>query len=70
MGTLPRDLYNKGCVKTPQEALEAALRIGLPVMIKASEGGGGRGIRKVEVEGDIPALFRQVRGTYRPSLDR
>ena len=39
---------------------QAAERIGLPVMIKASEGGGGKGIRKVENKEDFASLFRQV----------
>lgn len=43
-----------------EEALTAARKIGFPVMIKASEGGGGKGIRKVETEDNFPALFRQV----------
>lgn len=30
-------------------------------MIKASEGGGGKGIRKVENPDDFPTAFRQVR---------
>lgn len=42
------------------EGLAAAHRIGFPVMIKASEGGGGKGIRKVEHADDFPAAFRQV----------
>lgn len=29
-------------------------------MIKASEGGGGKGIRKVEKEADFHVMFRQV----------
>lgn len=29
-------------------------------MIKASEGGGGKGIRKVDNADDFPAAFRQV----------
>lgn len=31
-------------------------------MIKASEGGGGKGIRKAESAEDFPLLFRQVSG--------
>uniref|UniRef100_A0A8D2KPK5 acetyl-CoA carboxylase n=1 Tax=Urocitellus parryii TaxID=9999 RepID=A0A8D2KPK5_UROPR len=39
---------------------QAAEKIGFPVMIKASEGGGGKGIRKAESAEDFPMLFRQV----------
>lgn len=39
---------------------QAAQKIGFPVMIKASEGGGGKGIRKVENMDDFPNLFRQA----------
>ncbi|ODN03712.1 Acetyl-CoA carboxylase 2 [Orchesella cincta] len=35
-------------------------KIGFPVMIKASEGGGGKGIRKAETMDDFSNLFRQV----------
>ena len=41
------ELYEKANIKTPEDALKHAIRIGFPVMIKASEGGGGKGIRKV-----------------------
>ena len=54
------DLYRKGCVNDVNEALIAAQRIGFPVMIKASEGGGGKGIRKSESPDDFPVNFRQV----------
>ncbi|KAB7507632.1 Acetyl-CoA carboxylase [Armadillidium nasatum] len=57
---IPPELYSKGCVETVEEALSAARRIGFPVMIKASEGGGGKGIRKVESEDNFAVLFRQV----------
>lgn len=57
---LPPDLYQKGCVTDVNEGLIAAQKIGFPVMIKASEGGGGKGIRKSESPDDFPQMFRQV----------
>ena len=54
------ELYRKGCVETTEEGLAAAQKIGFPVMIKASEGGGGKGIRKSESSEDFANLFRQV----------
>lgn len=54
------DVYSKGCCSSPEDGLEKALKIGFPVMIKASEGGGGKGIRKVEREADFVSLYNQV----------
>ncbi|XP_049883626.1 acetyl-CoA carboxylase isoform X2 [Pectinophora gossypiella] len=54
------ELFAKGCVTTPEQGLQAAQKIGFPVMIKASEGGGGKGIRKVENPDDFNNMFRQV----------
>ncbi|XP_077869541.1 acetyl-CoA carboxylase-like, partial [Saccoglossus kowalevskii] len=58
--TVPDDLYKKGCVNSIEEGLQSAQQIGFPVMIKASEGGGGKGIRKVENQEDFANAFRQV----------
>lgn len=41
----------------PKEALKAAGEIGYPVMIKASAGGGGKGIRLVERPEDLERAF-------------
>nr|UXL88908.1 acetyl-CoA carboxylase-like 6 isoform 3 [Potamotrygon motoro] len=58
--SLPKELYMSGCVRDATEGLEVAGKIGYPVMIKASEGGGGKGIRKVDRADDFSNLFRQV----------
>ncbi|XP_050785321.1 acetyl-CoA carboxylase 1 isoform X1 [Gopherus flavomarginatus] len=57
---VPQELYEKGYVKDVDDGLLAAEKVGYPVMIKASEGGGGKGIRKVNNADDFPNLFRQV----------
>uniref|UniRef100_A0A8C8SAY8 acetyl-CoA carboxylase n=1 Tax=Pelusios castaneus TaxID=367368 RepID=A0A8C8SAY8_9SAUR len=57
---VPQELYQKGYVKDVDDGLLAAEKVGYPVMIKASEGGGGKGIRKVNNADDFPNLFRQV----------
>lgn len=54
------DLFARGCVSNVEQGLAAVARIGFPVMIKASEGGGGKGIRRVDTPEEFPALFRQV----------
>lgn len=70
--TVPDDVYKAACVTTVEEGLARAEEIGFPVMIKASEGGGGKGIRKVEsadafknafhaVAGEIPGRFNHTR---------
>ena len=58
--TVPNDIYKKGCVEDGDAGLKAAHKIGFPVMIKASEGGGGKGIRKANNPDEFPNLFRQV----------
>ena len=60
--TVPEDVYARGCIKSMKDGLEAAIRIGFPVMIKASEGGGGKGIRKVKTKDDFELAYHQVQG--------
>ncbi len=50
-----------GEVKTEEEALEIIREIGLPVMIKASAGGGGKGMRLVKNEADVVSSVRAAR---------
>lgn len=54
------EVYAKGCCTGPEDGLEKAKQIGFPVMIKASEGGGGKGIRKVDNEKDFLTLYNQA----------
>ncbi|XP_028270699.1 acetyl-CoA carboxylase isoform X2 [Parambassis ranga] len=58
--SVPLEIYKKGCVHDVDDGLAGAEKIGYPVVIKASEGGGGKGIRKVESSEDFPSFFRQV----------
>ncbi|AGU81028.1 acetyl-CoA carboxylase biotin carboxylase subunit [Streptococcus sp. HMSC034B03] len=51
---------SSGEVHTSDEALAVAEKIGYPVMLKASAGGGGKGIRKVEKVEDLVAAFESA----------
>ena len=46
-----------GVVGTLEEAQEIAAKIGYPIMVKASAGGGGRGIRLVEKPEELEAAM-------------
>lgn len=48
-------------IKTEEEVLEIARSVGYPVMLKASNGGGGRGMRIVTNEDDMPKEFAEAR---------
>jgi acetyl-CoA carboxylase, biotin carboxylase subunit len=48
-------------VADPEEALAAAREIGFPVLIKASAGGGGKGMRVAQDESDFVAAFGMAR---------
>ena len=49
---------SEGILASDAEALEWARQVGFPVIIKASAGGGGRGMRIVRNEEELPALFQ------------
>jgi len=61
-GSLPKEAYDEASIASAKEASEAASRIGFPIMIKASEGGGGKGIRRVDEADDVANAYRQVCG--------
>jgi acetyl-CoA carboxylase biotin carboxylase subunit len=50
-----------GVVKDVEEAKRIAKEIGFPVIIKASAGGGGRGMRIVRAEDELEKLFQTAR---------
>jgi biotin carboxylase len=47
-----------GILASDGEALEWAKQVGFPVIVKASAGGGGRGMRIVRTEEELPNLFK------------
>ncbi|MGA3055035.1 MAG: acetyl-CoA carboxylase biotin carboxylase subunit [Candidatus Korobacteraceae bacterium] len=46
-----------GIIATADEALEWARSVGFPLIVKASAGGGGRGMRIIRSEDELPNLF-------------
>ncbi|MBK8464129.1 MAG: ATP-grasp domain-containing protein [Nigerium sp.] len=52
--------WSNGGVDTLDDAIEAAERIGYPLMLKATAGGGGRGIRKIESADDLRDAFQRT----------
>ena len=50
-----------GPVETAQDAVEIARKIGYPVLVKASAGGGGRGMRRVDQPEELVAKFEEAR---------
>jgi acetyl-CoA carboxylase biotin carboxylase subunit len=46
-----------GIIATADEAIEWARTVGFPVIVKASAGGGGRGMRVIRDEQELPNLF-------------
>jgi acetyl-CoA carboxylase biotin carboxylase subunit len=53
---------SEGLLMSDREAHAIAQKIGLPVMIKATAGGGGRGMRLVREESDLTKLFLAAQG--------
>jgi len=51
---------SEGVLSSAEEATETADRIGYPVILKASAGGGGRGMRVVNSADELPGLLVQA----------
>ena len=60
--TVADDVYQKACVSDADDGLAKAEKVGYPIMIKASEGGGGKGIRMVQKAADFKQSFGAVQG--------
>ena len=58
---VPVTAWSGGALEDEHEALEHAERIGFPVVLKATAGGGGRGIRIVERREELAEAFRSAR---------
>lgn len=54
-------IYQSAGISSLEEAVSKAESIGFPLMIKASEGGGGKGIRKIMSMSEIKLAFEQVK---------
>src|SRR6185503_1028869 len=50
------------------DAAQHAKRVGYPVLLKASAGGGGRGMRAVHAAAEMPSLFAQAQGEARTAF--
>ena len=53
--------WSGGPVETLDEALQQAERLGYPILIKATAGGGGRGIRRVSSNQQLIEVFEKCR---------
>ena len=51
---------NDGILDGPKDALEKANQMGYPIMLKASAGGGGRGMRLVKKESEVIAAYKSA----------
>jgi acetyl/propionyl-CoA carboxylase alpha subunit/acetyl-CoA carboxylase carboxyltransferase component len=58
---VPVAAWSGGAVETLDAARDHAGRIGYPLMVKATAGGGGRGIRRVDDEAGLAEAFESAR---------
>ncbi|MFC9998799.1 carboxyl transferase domain-containing protein [Nocardia sp. NPDC127526] len=53
--------WSRGGVETVEDAVAAAAEIGYPLMLKATAGGGGRGIRMITNEAELVDAYERTR---------
>ena len=58
-----------GAIVDVKEALDIANQVGYPVMLKAAAGGGGKGIRKVLSEAELPGAFASAQQEAKAAFD-
>jgi acetyl-CoA carboxylase biotin carboxylase subunit len=51
---------SESAIEKAQDAKKTALRLGYPVLLKASAGGGGKGMRRVDREADLETAMRDA----------
>lgn len=56
------EAFQKSCITSAEQACEVGQGMGYPIMVKASEGGGGKGIRVVNQLSEMAGAYRQVVG--------
>eukprot|EP01064_Diplonema_japonicum_P032971 TRINITY_DN6371_c0_g3_i1.p1 TRINITY_DN6371_c0_g3~~TRINITY_DN6371_c0_g3_i1.p1 ORF type:complete len:2233 (+),score=716.26 TRINITY_DN6371_c0_g3_i1:57-6755(+) len=57
-----QSLFDQACIKDAKHCVEVCNKLGYPLMIKASEGGGGKGIRMVKTEEEVVNAYHAVAG--------
>lgn len=60
---------SKGVISSDDETIELAREIGFPVIVKASGGGGGKGMRIAENEQELLGILRTARGEAMASFN-
>lgn len=60
---------SKGLIENVNDALKLADEIGYPVLLKASAGGGGKGMRKVFSKDEMESAFNSARAEAKAAFD-